>query len=85
MSPWRNTTFCNAAFPCGSEPARESGGTVNIGMTDPPSSRAGSLPQRNCDQACKRIQTVTSAVAAINHATAATASDASRRMRSTST
>ncbi|TNF79177.1 hypothetical protein FGE05_26855 [Pseudomonas sp. ICMP22404] len=31
--------------PCGSEPARESGGTSNIVVTDRPLSRAGSLPQ----------------------------------------
>jgi len=30
---------------CGSEPAREDGGTSSIGVTDIPLSRAGSLPQ----------------------------------------
>ncbi|ANI57347.1 hypothetical protein PDR5_56170 [Pseudomonas sp. DR 5-09] len=33
---------CN---PCGSEPARDSVGTFNIRVSDPPQSRAGSLPQ----------------------------------------
>jgi len=30
--------------PCGSEPARESGVPVNVDVTDPPPSRAGSFP-----------------------------------------
>nr|TSB48989.1 hypothetical protein FEE99_27070 [Pseudomonas sp. ef1] len=30
---------------CGSEPARESGGSVNYSSADTPPSRAGSLPQ----------------------------------------
>ncbi|TNF80040.1 hypothetical protein FGE05_23240 [Pseudomonas sp. ICMP22404] len=33
------------AIPCGSEPARDSGGSVALMLNVPPSSRAGSLPQ----------------------------------------
>jgi hypothetical protein len=32
-------------YPCGSEPARESGGSVTLMLNVLPSSRAGSLPQ----------------------------------------
>ncbi|AXP01966.1 hypothetical protein DZG01_02820 [Pseudomonas fluorescens] len=39
------TSNGNIKNPCGSEPARDSGGSVNTTLADPPLSRAGSLPQ----------------------------------------
>ncbi|CAI8751902.1 hypothetical protein EMIT0196MI5_160056 [Pseudomonas sp. IT-196MI5] len=41
----RNISLKAVVFPCGSEPAREEGVSVNINVTDTPPSRAGSLPQ----------------------------------------
>ncbi|PYB88521.1 hypothetical protein DMX03_11220 [Pseudomonas koreensis] len=41
----RKDLFGSNQRTCGSEPARESGGSVNYSSADTPPSRAGSLPQ----------------------------------------